>query len=211
MARSWPLLALLLASVIGAAIGWWGYRQLNPPQPLQLEQFERPRPVPAVALVDHRGQPFGREQLLGHWTLLFAGYSYCPDICPTTLAQLAGLYPQLQVDLPQLQVVMLSVDPERDSPARLASYVPAFHPQFVGVSGPHPQLLQLTRAIGLVYAMVDDPAGSDRYLIDHSASLVVIDPLGRAVGRFAPSGQVGAMGLFDGQQLLHELPLLADR
>lgn len=214
MVRIWPFVALLLAAAAGVALGIGGYRQLRTADEslsLTMEQFERPRPLPQVALTDHQGQPFGRDQLLGHWTLLFAGYSYCPDVCPTTLAQLAGIYGELTEALPGLQVVMLSVDPARDGDGRLASYVPAFHPQFVGVSGPHPQLLQLTRAIGLVYAMVDDPGGSERYLVDHSASLVVIDPQGQALGRFAPSTQVGTAGLFDSQQLLRELPLLANR
>lgn len=214
MARVWPFAALLLAAAIGVALGIGGYRQLTAadvPLNLTMEQFARPRPVPEVALTDHQGQPFGREQLFGHWTLLFAGYSYCPDVCPTTLAQLAGIYGELSAAVPGLRVVMVSVDPARDGDGRLANYVPAFHPQFVGVTGSHPQLLQLTRAIGLVYAMVDDPGGSERYLVDHSASLVVIDPQGRALGRFAPSTQAGAAGLFDSQQLLRELPQLANR
>lgn len=203
-------LALLLVMVVGAAGGWWSYQQWQQGQTLAAFVVEPPRPLSPFTLSDHHQQPFTNADLAGHWTLLLIGYTQCPDICPTTLAQLAGVYPQLKANIANLQVVMVSADPQRDTPQRLAAYVPYFHPDFIGVTGPHPQLLPFSRELGLVYAMVDGQREGE-YLVDHSASLVVIGPDGALRARFAPQVQVGQPALYDSEALLHDLPLLVAR
>jgi protein SCO1/2 len=111
--------------------------------------------LPDFQLIDHNKQIFTAENLKGYWSLVFVGYTYCPDICPTTLAELKGVYPELQKipsDFP-IQVVLLSVDPKRDTPERLNEYINFFHADFIGVSGEHPQLFPLVRAMGMMYSM----------------------------------------------------------
>jgi len=140
------------------------------PVPLAIGEFE---------LVDHRGEPFDRDRLLGRWSLLFFGYTYCPDICPVTLSKLAPVLDLLGPDA-ALQAVFVSVDPERDDTERIAEYVTFFHPALIGASGPPEEIARLTRAIGVYHEKraFDDP-GADGYLVDHSSSLFLVDPSAR--------------------------------
>jgi protein SCO1/2 len=119
--------------------------------------------------------------LQGKWSFVFFGYTFCPDVCPTTLAAFRDVHARL-ADTPALfsnvQFVLVSVDPERDTPARLREYVTYFGEDFLGVTGTNDQLDQITRAVGAVYAKVDDGA-SGNYLVDHTASVFLVDPEGR--------------------------------
>ena len=138
-----------------------------------------PLPVPEFSLVDQDGAPFDRERLLGRWSLLFFGYTYCPDICPVTLSKLAPVLDLLGPDSP-VQAVFVSVDPERDDTARLAEYVAFFHPSLLGASGDDAEIARLTEAIGVFHQRrAAEDASADDYLVDHSASLFLVDPSAR--------------------------------
>lgn len=202
------LLLLLVPLLFGLLLALWIY--LRQPAPLGATLSQPASALPAFALQRSDGKAFDNLSLKGQWSLLFIGYTYCPDICPSTLAQLAALYPELKAQIPNLQVVMLSVDPGRDSRERLAGYVPHFHPEFIAATGPHPQLQPLVSALGLVYSRREGSTPDD-YLVDHSASLVLINPSGHLHGRFAPVLTEGSLALFDSTQLQRELPqLVAD-
>lgn len=140
-------------------------------------RLDQPRPLPAFSLVDHRGEAFGPEQLRGRWHVLFSGFTHCPDLCPNTLAILKAAEAELGDRVDAVQTVFLSVDPARDAPAQLASYVNYFSPRFVGVTGDKAQIDTLMSGLGLAYAIGD--TGDPTYTVDHSAALVVIDPQGR--------------------------------
>jgi protein SCO1/2 len=130
-----------------------------------------------MQLTDHDGNTFGVERLRGRWTLLFFGFTHCPDICPTTLATLATVRSAL-ADLPAPQrpeVVLVSVDPARDLPAVLARYVSHFDPSFTGVTGDPAAIDALTRELG-VAVMIGAPAADGAYTVDHSAAIFLIDP-----------------------------------
>lgn len=146
-----------------------------------LDHWPQGRSLTAFSLIDHHGQPFGPQQLQGRWTLMFVGYTYCPDICPTSLATMAAAWPALKARWPALQLVFLSADPERDSPQRLAQYIPYFHSEFIGVTGPLSEIHRLADPLTLVFSQPD--TSMPGYLIDHSASLAIIGP--DAVGRGA--------------------------
>ncbi len=139
-----------------------------------------PRAISEFQLVDHRGAPFGRAELEGRWSLLFFGYTYCPDVCPITLQSLAEVarlpLPTESADRPQ--VVFVSVDPDRDTTERLAEYVRYFHPSFVGTTGSPAEIDRLARSVGAFYRIED---GGDRedYLVDHAAVLFLVDPAAR--------------------------------
>ena len=154
--------------------------------------LKQPRAIEAFALKDSSGALFDNARLTGHWTLVFAGFTYCPDVCPSTLAMLKGLKPQLDAANTPVQVVFLSVDPQRDTPAVLDRYVHYFSPAFVGVTGSDDELEKLARSLSLVYAKVpgDTP---ESYTMDHSAALVLINPDAQVTAYFLPPHRVNEL------------------
>lgn len=169
--------------------------------------YPQARALPDFQLVDHNKQTFTAANLVGHWSLVFVGYTYCPDICPTTLAELKEIYPELQKipsDFP-IQVVLLSVDPKRDTPERLNEYINFFHSDFIAVSGEHAQLFPLVRAMGMMYSM-SESTDNPNYLVDHSSSVIVVNPKAQVVGRFKPDFVVGKLPISEGQKILADMP-----
>ncbi|NVJ49815.1 MAG: SCO family protein [Gammaproteobacteria bacterium] len=123
------------------------------------------------------GSEFTEADLQGKWSLVFFGYTYCPDICPTTMSVMKRFYLALPPEIQdKTQVILVSVDPERDSPQQLQQYAKAFHDDFIAVTGSHEALHALTRDFGAIYAKVGE--GED-YLVDHTGKIFVIDPKGR--------------------------------
>jgi protein SCO1 len=176
--------AILLAVSAAAAGAWLAQRLGNPAAPEQARMLATPRPLPAVPITDHMGARFDRDGFEGRWTLAFFGFTHCPDVCPATLQVLAAARGQLE-DLPPSErpaVVMISVDPGRDTPERLAEYLPYFHPEFRGLNVAAEHLPELTRAFGAAYAYA--PAGEDSYSVDHTASLFLVDPAARVAAVF---------------------------
>jgi protein SCO1/2 len=175
-----PLIAaVVVAGVLaGAATGYMLTRADRAPSSLERATlFATPRPLPDFSLVDQAGRRFDRERLRGHWTLLFFGFTHCPDVCPTTLATLADMRRRL-ADLPPgdvPQVVLASVDPGRDTPAALAQYVVHFDPTFTGVTGDRESIEALTRDLG-VAVMIGPPGADGSYTVDHTAAIFLIDP-----------------------------------
>ena len=145
--------------------------------------FDTPRDPGAFSLTDHHGTPFTPDALTNRWTLIFFGFTYCPDICPTTLAELAELKAQLvDTEANDLQVVMLTVDPARDTPARLADYVPYFHPDFLGVTGEFADILSVAQRLNAPFRKVSEPNGG--YQMEHSANVMLMNPRGDYHGFF---------------------------
>ena len=185
-----PVFLLVVLAAIAAGLGLWlGLRSHAPPQPPPMQSaqvYPQPRPLPAFSLTQSDGMPLTAADWQGRYTLLFFGYTRCPDICPTTLATLHRALQALRAKGlgGQVQVEFISVDPQRDTLPRLAAYVHAFDPQFVGAIGPDAQLQPLTRALGIVYARTPDGHGGER--VDHSDAVVLVDPRGRELAVFLP-------------------------
>jgi protein SCO1/2 len=138
--------------------------------------LQPPRPLPELALVDHAEQPFTLDRVRNRWTLLFFGFANCPDVCPATLGVLAQMEKAL-LDLPadkRPQIVLVSVDTERDTPKQLASYVTFYSPSFTGVTGSKEAIEAFTRALYVPVAISKSESGV--YTVDHSASVFLIDP-----------------------------------
>lgn len=158
------------------------------PEELQINGaivFDSPRIIKPFELQSHDGKVFTNENLTGHWTLMFFGFTHCPDICPTTLAKLAQVYKQLDKDVQrQTQIVMVSVDPARDSVEKLAEYVPYFQPEFVGVTGEFTEILTFSRNVNVVFNKVK--LEGDDYTVDHSGNIVLINPDGHYHGFLKP-------------------------
>lgn len=201
-----------LLAVAALAVGIVVALTISPGQtdkPQYISLYPEPRALPEFVLTDHLGQDLTAEDLHHQWTLVFVGYTFCPDVCPTTLAELTGIYPQLQqIDTKDpIRVLFVSVDPGRDTSTRLAEYVNFFHPDFSAASGDHTQLFPLVRAMGMMYSMTDS-TDDPNYLVDHSSSVVLINPNAHVIGRFKPEFAVGKLAVSDGQKILHDLPLL---
>ena len=143
-----------------------------------------PIPLAEFQLEDQSGHAFGRRDLEGEWSLLFAGFTHCPDACPATLALLARLQARLHADGHPLRVVFLSVDPERDTPEQLARYAGYFGERILAATGERNEIDALAKSLGLAYVRV--PGSGEHYSYDHSTAVVLIDPAARLAGYFRP-------------------------
>jgi protein SCO1/2 len=172
---SFVVLCVAAAAGVAAALIW-------APRPvMELATGTLLAPSRALAdfsLIDHQGRSFGSANLHGHWSLMFFGYTNCPDFCPTTLTTLAAVENRLRAaQLPTPQVIFVSVDAKRDTPAQLAKYVPYFDPGFVGLTATdQPAIEALARKWGV--AVLIRPATDGNYTVDHSGAIFVIDPAG---------------------------------
>lgn len=177
------LLLFAVVSIIALLAGYWVAEAWLDRTPdltgLHGTRFSEPRTLQAFELVDHTGKPFTNEDLAGHWTFVFFGYTHCPDVCPTTLSVLNSVAHRLKAAGREAHFVFVSIDPERDSPERLAQYVAYFNGDFVGVTGSEQALADLTRQLGVVYMRVDSETSPDDYLVEHTASVLLFDPDGR--------------------------------
>jgi protein SCO1 len=176
---------LLLLSLGAAAIiaGALLARMLGAGVPLSSGTWlPNARPLAEFHLHDLSGREFGLDSLRGHPSLVFFGFTNCPDVCPTTLATLAQV--QRQRPLPTSQVVFVSIDPERDTPAALQVYLGAFSKDFIGVRGDQAALAPLLRSLSAIAVREDLPGGG--YTMDHSATLYLLDSHGRLVAVFSP-------------------------
>lgn len=188
-----PVLVAVAALALGA---WIGVSQFNeaPSAPQSLSSGTRlptPKPLTPFQLTAHDGKPFDLQRLTGDWTFLAIGYTHCPDICPTTLGTFDAIRHQLKAG--EADFVFVSVDPERDSPAKLAEYVPYFNAEFLGATGSHSELRKLTGQLGLLYRHTEAPNSAMGYVVDHSAAIMLIDPLGRLSAIFSAPHDPAAM------------------
>ena len=201
-----------IVAAIALAGGLFAALTISPPgadQPTYLSQYPQVRALPDFVLHDANNQPFSNAQLVGHWSLIFVGYTYCPDVCPTTMAELNRIYPQLEAlsDKTPVQVVFMSVDPKRDTPERLHEYIQFFNPDFIAISGEHKQLFPLVRAMGMMYS-INEGSDDNNYLVDHSASVVLVNPQAQVVGRFKPQVAAGQVALSDSQRILADMAII---
>lgn len=157
--------------------------------------YPTPKNVPDVALSRADGSPIDRADWNGRWRLVFFGYTHCPDVCPTTLSVLKEARSELARTSPGLDVAVsfVSVDPARDSADVLSRYVAFFDSAFEAMTGSDEALLAFTRALGVVYARTPTGTGPFDYTIDHTSSILVIDPEGRLIGLIRPPHVAGAI------------------
>jgi protein SCO1 len=194
------VIVALLFVVLVFFLTWLRVSRNNAPASLTPQEFrevgarvyEQPVELSAFSLIDQYGQPFNESSLQGQWSLLFFGFTSCPDICPLTLHELRRFYEDEQNAAYQAdtEVVMVSVDPFRDTQEKLAEYMALFHPDFLGVSGDFAVISQLARQLYVAHsappahvANHDGDAGAAQdYLIDHSGNILIINPQGKYHG-----------------------------
>ncbi|WP_080394779.1 MULTISPECIES: SCO family protein [Pseudomonas] len=160
------------------------------------------RPLPALSMSDQNGATVALDDLKGKWTLMFFGYTFCPDICPTTLAQIK----QIRTELPEkvverMRVVLVSVDPDRDTPQQLKQYLGYFDKQYIGLTAPVADIQTLANAVSIPFIPADTSKAN--YFVDHSGNLALIGPDGTQRGFIrAP---------LNNQKLVKQLPGLLER
>ena len=175
---------VVVAAVGAAAAGFWLARELDssPPPLASGTWLSPPRAVSDFALTDSLGHPFTAQDLRGQPSLVFFGFTHCPDVCPTTLAKLAQVRKAAAV--PGLQVLFVSVDPERDTPPVVGRYARAFDPTFIGLTGDVQSIKKITASFGIAVARVELPGGD--YTVDHSAAVFLTNSQGQIAAIFTP-------------------------
>ena len=164
----------LLALVLGLT-SYWISNQSVPLQTRVATVIDPARPLPQADLITQTSTSFTSADLNNKWSIMFFGFTYCPDICPSTLQSLKSVLAELkQNDIDDVQIVFVSVDPERDTPARLTDYLSHFGANFIGVTGEYAQISAYTKSMGVVFAH-HPPDETGYYAVDHSAVLVLVD------------------------------------
>jgi len=156
--------------------------------------FDTPRMFKTVGLRTTEGTDFSVDNLKGHWTLLYFGFTFCPDICPTTLARLNQLDQSLKTYdnnvAKRVRYMMVSVDPKRDTVKKLRDYLAFFNKDFIGVTGNAKYMDALTKQLNVVYSKLDDTNKKGDYQMEHSAQVIIINPQGDFQGYIRPDFDV---------------------
>jgi len=179
-----------IVAIVAAFAGFWLARQLHRPEP-QLASgtwLPQPREIGDFSVLDQAGRSFTRRELQGHPTLVFFGFTHCPDVCPTTLATLAQIDRTARIE--GMRVLLVTVDPTRDTPAVLEKYVHAFDPHFWGATGSQAAIEKLAKEFSVAVNRVELPNGD--YTMDHSAAVFLLDDRARIAGIFTPPFDVDA-------------------
>ncbi|QDH69804.1 SCO family protein [Marilutibacter alkalisoli] len=185
----------ILIAAFAAALGLWAASHFFEPDEREPELqvvrlFQPARALPAFELTRSDGSTLERGDLQGHWTLVFLGFTHCPDICPTTLAELSRAQKEWEAipEASRPQVLFVSVDPERDTPELIGRYAHAFHKDTLAATGSLPALEAFASSLSMVFAKVPPPEGvpENQYSIDHSATIAVLNPQGHMAGLVRP-------------------------
>lgn len=183
-----PVMMVLAALVVGlVACGGESPRREFAGAELMAEE-----PLPDFTLTAAGDAPVSLSDFRGQYVYLYFGYTFCPDFCPTTLAKLANVQEEMGEDADKMQVIMITVDPERDTPDVLARYVQVFDPSFVGLTGATADIDDAAQSLGVFYQRNEGSAASG-YLVDHSTRTYLIGPDGRALVAYPHDAAAEAM------------------
>lgn len=172
------VIAVSLVGVLAAAVLVWYFVVRSEPYAFKYGSFTPPNAAYPLDLIDQDGQPFRLDDFKGDVVLLYFGYTFCPSFCPTTMAEMQQVKQALGDDANRVAVVMVTVDPDRDTPERLKQWMSFFDPGFIGLSGTEDQLRPILREYGVTAIRGTPEPGQDYYLVDHSTQLYGIDPDG---------------------------------
>ena len=178
---SWGVAALLFMALLVGLIACSGRApgSREPAHEFAGAVLDDPELLPDFTLMSANG-PVSLSDFRGQYVFLYFGYMFCPDFCPTTMAKLAKVHRELGDDAGRMQAIMVSVDPERDTPELLANYVTVFNPTFIGITGTKEEIDRAGEPYGLFYQRNEGSAATG-YLVDHSTRVYLISPDGRAL------------------------------
>ena len=198
----------MIVAIIAGAVGFFVFQKATIlPQPEHALYYKEVRAIKPFQLIDHHNQAFTKEQLADKWSWIFLGYTSCPDVCPTTLQELNFVYDDLKGISANTQILLVSADPSRDTPEKLAQYIAYFNEEFIALTADHGVLFPFARNLGLMYAInepEDNSVDKDYYLVDHSASLVLVNPQGNIAAIFKPRQALGVLPTIDGEKLISD-------
>jgi len=183
-------LIAIVAVIAGLALSIGQKDNTSPPKLESATLLLPPRESAPIMLTDQDGKPFGPEQLQGTYNFMFFGYTHCPDICPATLYQFKTIEKMLQAH-PEMKAktrfILVSIDPERDTPKHLKEYVEYYHPDFIGLTGSPEDIKKYSRQMGVIYERRDneDEPDSEQYLVDHSSAILLTNPDGQLQAVFS--------------------------
>ncbi|REL25240.1 SCO family protein [Thalassotalea euphylliae] len=184
-------LLYVIVAAVSLVCGVFIYQAITQPElPQTALYYQQPRTIAPFSLTSHTGSEFTKQELAGQWSWVFFGYTSCPDVCPTTLQKLNFVYDELKAVTPNTQVLLVSVDPNRDTVDKLSQYIGYFNQEFFALRADHGSLFPFARNLGLMYAIADD-ISQKNYLVDHSASIVLINPDGDIAAIFKPQEVLG--------------------
>lgn len=173
-------LTAILAWQAPKFLGHSGSAGAQLPETEAIHLFEPARAIPDFSLSQSDGTRLIRGELKGHWTVVFLGFTHCPDICPTTLAQFARIQKELQrfPEATRPRMLFVSVDPDRDSPSQVGDYAHSFHPDTIAATGDIASLENFARSVSMTFAKMPPDPGmpENQYSVDHSASLAIFNP-----------------------------------
>ena len=217
--RALPFAVAALSAAFGVTA--WLLLEARSGRPPEIRGYvlAEPRALPDVELVDEQGAPFRPDDFRGHWSLLYFGYTYCPDVCPLTLVELANMKRQLDAEAgtnagapppkaaaerftADVEYYLVSVDPRRDEPARLREYVAYFDSEFRGLTGAPQALAALAAATETVFD-VPEGRGGENYLVSHSSNIVLLDPSARVYAVFTAPHEAAALAADFTQVAVH--------
>lgn len=185
----WLAAAVSIALAFGAGVGVSVYLSDSAQTIPDGVLWPDPPAVAPFNLMRHDGQLFTRAALEGRWSLLFFGFTHCPDVCPTTLAAMARAATDLRDHTSfaeRGQVIFVSVDPARDDADTVHAYTSYFDPSFIGVTGGEAELQALTRSVGALFMRVEQPGTDNGYTMDHSAGIFIVSPAAEVVSVVTP-------------------------
>ncbi len=203
-------LGLLLVAAIALFAGQYFY-QVNQHQQYSETTlvYQEPRTIKPFKLYDQHENLIDNQAIAGKWNLVFLGYLSCPDICPMTMAKLSSLLPSLNEIAEQpVQVLFVSVDPKRDSADKRKQYVEYFNPAILGLGAEHKDLFPFVRNLGLMYSIPDNDA--ENYYVDHSASVVLINPDGQTAAIFKPEIKLNQVPTIDTDVIVEDFTTLVN-
>jgi protein SCO1/2 len=181
--------------MVGLLVGWLSIQFMTGRLSLVPHEFnglvmQSPEPMNNFTLLSHTGESFNLRDTRGKTVLVYFGYTFCPDVCPATLVEVAKAKQLLGRQGDDLEVLMVTLDPERDTPEKLAEYLAYFDQSFIGLTGSEAELLQVTTPFGVYFQKREGTAASG-YLVDHTASVMVLDDEGylRLVFPFGVTGE----------------------
>jgi len=172
------LIAVLVLVSLAVGLGWFQSAR----GPFSTSVAGGPAVVP-FHLVDQQGRPVSERDILGRPAAVFFGFTYCPEVCPTTLSSLTALLGRMGRDADKIGIYFVTVDPARDTPDALEKYLSSFDPRIRGLTGAPDQISTLAKALGVYYARTELDGGG--YTMDHTASVFLLDAKGRFVGTIA--------------------------
>lgn len=178
---------LIDVAIIAAIIIYFGFIRHSSQPKISGVYINTPRELAEFHLIDNHAEPFTKANIKGRWTIMFFGFTHCPMICPTTMGAINTMYTILQKDLPASElplVVFITVDPGRDTVAKLNRFVTAFNPHFIGVRGNMDETIALEKQLHVTVSTAQKKSNENDIAIDHSMDILVLNPEGNVQAYF---------------------------